>query len=89
MVGRALKAKTCPRWGHPWGLNTFITKIIIISQNMGVTYAQLVKVSVIQADVQRFEPRLGHNWLSCGVFQALWAPSGTNLKARLAISLSG
>ena len=20
----------CPRWGHPWRLNTFITKIIII-----------------------------------------------------------
>ena len=35
---------------------------------MGVTLAQLVKASVGQADVQRFEPRLGHNWLSCGVF---------------------
>ena len=33
-----------------------------------VTLAQLVKVSVGQADVQRFEPHLGHNWLSCGVF---------------------
>ena len=47
----------------------------------GVTLAQLVKAFVGQADVQRFEPRLGHNWLSCGVFrvvQALWAPSGTN-----------
>ena len=21
----------CPRWGHPWRLNTFITKIIIIT----------------------------------------------------------
>ena len=30
--------------------------------------AQLVKASVCQADVQRFEPHLGHNWLSCGVF---------------------
>ena len=30
--------------------------------------AQLVKASVSQADVQRFEPHLGHNWLSCGVF---------------------
>ena len=48
----------------------------------GVTLAQLVKASVGQADVQRFEPHLGHNLLSCGVFlvkvQALWAPSGTN-----------
>ena len=34
----------------------------------GVTLAQLVKSSVGQADVQRFETRLGHNWLSCGVF---------------------
>ena len=59
----------------------------------GLTLAQLVKASVGQADVQRFEPHLGHNWLSCGVFlvkvQALWAPSGTNHKAKLAISLSG
>ena len=37
-------------------------------QNMGVTLAQLVKASVGQTDVQRFEPHLGHNWLSCGVF---------------------
>ena len=35
---------------------------------MGVTLAQLVKASVSQADVHRFEPRLEHNWLSCGVF---------------------
>ena len=34
----------------------------------GVTLAQLVKASVGQADVQRFESHLGHNWLSCGVF---------------------
>ena len=34
----------------------------------GVTLAQLVKASVGQADVQRFEPQLGHNWLSCGVY---------------------
>ena len=27
-----------------------------------------VKACVGQADVQRFEPHLGHNWLSCGVF---------------------
>ena len=30
--------------------------------------AQLVKASVGQADVQRFEPHLWHNWLSCAVF---------------------
>ena len=35
---------------------------------MGVTLAQLVKASVGQADVQRFESHLGHNWLSYGVF---------------------
>ena len=29
--------------------------------NKGVTLAQLVKASVGQADVQRFEPHLGHN----------------------------
>ena len=34
----------------------------------GVTLAQLVKASVGQADVQRFEPHLGNNWLSYGVF---------------------
>ena len=34
----------------------------------GVTLAQMVKASVGQADVQRFEPHLGHNLLSCGVF---------------------
>ena len=30
--------------------------------------AQLVKASVGQADVQRFESHLRHNWLSCSVF---------------------
>ena len=34
----------------------------------GVTLAQLVKASVGQADVQRFDSHLGHNWLSFGVF---------------------
>ena len=54
--------------------------------------AQLVEASVGQAVVQRFEPHFGHNFVelqcvSCEV-QALWAPSGTNHKAELAISLS-
>ena len=35
---------------------------------LGVILAQLVKASVGQANVQRFEPHLGHNWLSCCVF---------------------
>ena len=57
----------------------------------GVTLAQLVKASVCQADVQRFQPHLGHIWLSCDVslsckVQARWAPSGTNHKAKFAIS---
>ena len=34
----------------------------------GVTLAQLIKASVGQADVQRFEPHLGHNLLNCSVF---------------------
>ena len=40
----------------------------IFCRPKGVTLAQLVKASVRQADVQRFEPHLGHNLLSCGVF---------------------
>ena len=34
----------------------------------GVTLAQLVKASVGEAGVQRFEPHLGHNLFSCFVF---------------------
>ena len=55
-------------------------------QSWGVTLAQLVKASVSQADVQRFEPHLGHNWFSCGVackVQVLWAPSGTNQNGQI------
>ena len=33
-----------------------------------VMLAQLVRASAGQADFQRYEPHLGHNWLSCGVF---------------------
>ena len=48
----------------------------------GVTLTQLVKVSVGQAVVQRFEPHLGHNLLSCICFLlspgTLGAPSDTN-----------
>ena len=71
----------------------FIMTYRLYILNKGVTLAQPVKASVGQADIQRFEPHLWHNWLSCGVFsckvQALWAPSGTNHKAKLAVSLSG
>ena len=59
----------------------------------GVTLAQLVKVSVGQADVQRFEPYLGHNWLSCGVFlvksRHFGLPLAQTTMAKLAIYLSG
>ena len=34
----------------------------------GSHVSSIGKASVSQADVQRFEPHLGHNWLSCGVF---------------------
>ena len=62
--------------------------IIIICR--GLTLAQLVKASVGQADVQRFEPCLWHNWLSCDVLLVKSrAPPGTNHTAKLAISLSG
>ena len=42
----------------------FVKQII----EKGVKLAQQVKVSAGQAEVQRFEPRLGHIWLSCGAF---------------------
>ena len=59
----------------------------------GITLAQLVKASVGQADVQRFEPRLGHNWLSCGVFlvksRHFGLPVAQTIRPKLVISLSG
>ena len=55
--------------------------------------AQLVKASVGQADVQRFEPHLGHNWLSCGVFlvksRHFGLPLAQTIMAKLAVSLIG
>ena len=60
---------------------------------MGVTLAQLVKTSVGQANVQRFELHLGHNWLSYGVFlvksRHFGLPLAQTTMAKLAISLSG
>ena len=45
-----------------------IIELLVVTTCKGVTLAQLVKASVGQADVQGFEPHLGHKWLSCGVF---------------------
>ena len=63
-----------------------------IVMRKGVTLAQLVKVSVGQADVQRFELHLGHNWLSCVVFlvksRHFVLPLAQTTMAKLAISLS-
>ena len=62
------------------------------AKTRGVALAQLVKASVGQADVQRFKPYLGHNWLSCGVsskVQALGLPLAQTIVAKLAISLRG
>ena len=39
----------------------YIRNQLQIRNAWGVTLAQLVKASVGQADVQRFEPHLGHN----------------------------
>ena len=59
---------------------------------VGVTLAQMVKASVGQADVQRFEPYLGHNvelrCVSCKL-QAFRLPLAQTTMAKLAISLSG
>ena len=63
------------------------------TQVLGVTLAQLVKASVGQADVQRFESHLGHNLLSCGVFlvksRHFGLPLAQTTMAKLAISSSG
>ena len=39
----------------------YISELNVSIANEGVTLAQLVKASVGQAEVQRFEPHLGHN----------------------------
>ena len=44
-----------------------INKWEVLASDKGVTLAQLVKTSVGQADIQRFELHLGHNLLSCGM----------------------
>ena len=50
-------------------MNTYIAVVSLNIPIEGVTLAQLAKASVGQTNVQRFEPHLGHNWLSCGVFR--------------------
>ena len=64
-----------------------------IITSWGVTLAQLVKASVGQADIQRFEPHIGHNWLNYGVFlvksRHFGLPLAQTIMAKLAISLSG
>ena len=71
-------------------LSIILLNISIYMPILGVTLAQLVKASVGQADVQRFEPKLGHE-LRCVSCKVLWAPSGTtirpNLSQRVARSL--
>ena len=89
--GRAL-IRLYPVYGYLTGHSTYkaIPSIWILE---GVMLAQLVKASVGQADVQRFELRLGHNWLSCGVFLVKSRHFGLRLAqttmAKLAISLNG
>ena len=69
-----------------------IIMILTVIELTGVTLAQLVKAAVGQADVQRFEPHLGHNWLSCGVFlvksRHFGLPLAQTIRPKLAISLS-
>ena len=71
----------------------FIKLSDMFDQNPGVTLTQLVKASVGQADVQRFEPHLDHNLLSCGVFlvksRHFGLPLAQTIMTKLAISLSG
>ena len=47
--------------------------------NQGVPLAQLVKASVGQADVQRFEPHLGHNWFKLAISVSDWLSRYTNV----------
>ena len=44
------------------------TTIRYISGNLLMAERISERISVSQADVRRFGPHLGHNWLSCGVF---------------------
>ena len=84
--------------GHPKNTTLIFNgkynpSLSLLNVTQGVTLAQLVKASVGQSDVRRFEPHLGHNLLSCGVFLVKSRHFGLTLAqtimAKLAISLSG
>ena len=87
-LSRVLKnAKTYKMVYNTKDKNSYIEDKLLFC---GSHVTQLVKASIGQADIQSFEPHLGveSRCVSCKV-QALWAPSGPNHKAKLAISLSG
>ena len=69
---------------------TLHTLICLQLTNIGVTLAQLVKASVGQADVQRFEPTLGHNRVRCGVYfvrsRHFGLPLARTTRIKLAVS---
>ena len=56
-----LSRNESPQIYQPHGRATIYTNCQEASRKKGVTLAQLVKASVGQADVLRFEPHLGHN----------------------------
>ena len=88
-LSRVLKnAKTYKMVYNTKDKNSYIEDKLLVFCGSHVT--QLVKASIGQADIQSFEPHLGVELrcVSCKV-QALWAPSGTNHKAKLAVSLCG
>ena len=80
-------------WSHWTGVINIKQALGSCTTGWGVTLAQLVKASVGQSDVRRFEPHLGHNLLSCGVFHVksrhFGLPLAQTIMAKLAISLSG
>ena len=51
-----------------WSVLSNDRLIVRLNEGRLIALAQLVKASVGQADVQRFEPHFGNNWLSCSVF---------------------
>ena len=55
--------------------------------------AQLIKACVSQADVQRFERHLGHNWSSCGVLlvksRHFWLPLAQTIRPNWQSLLAG
>ena len=64
-VDRALVTHKTEHLFLQWRSQNYWSYVLSIH---GVTLAQLVKASVGQAQVQKFEPHLWYNWLSYGVF---------------------